>query len=122
MANENIFRMNVESDIRVASGILTESDMAGFPLCGDETHHNLYVYCYAAQLLKMGNWDIATTGALVSDPESGTVNADMVVVSTASRKPGLGHTSPKDAPKWEWECKDLEANENIGVDDIRNLR
>jgi hypothetical protein len=92
--------------------------MPGFQLCGDEAYHNLDVYCYAAQLVKVGSEDIATTGALVFDPESDTVKADMVVVSTTSRNPG--HTNWKDAPKWE--CKDLEANEDMGVDDIRNLR
>ena len=86
-ANENITRMNVESDICVASGILSELEMPGFRLGGEEAYHNPYVYCYAAQSLKVGNGDIATTGALVFDPASGTVNADMIVVSASCRKP-----------------------------------
>jgi len=88
VANENITKMNVESDICVASGILTEPDIPGFRLGGGkEAYHNVYVYCYAAQLLKVGSGDIATTGTLVFDPASGTVNADMIVVSASSRKP-----------------------------------
>ena len=90
--------------------------MPGFRLGGEEAYHSLYVYCYATQLLKVGSGDIATTGALVFDPASGTVKA---VVSASSRKPG--QTNQKDA-KWEWECKDLEANEDLGVEGIRNLR
>jgi hypothetical protein len=123
VANENITRTNVDSDICVASGILTRSelDMPRFRLGGEEAYYNLYVYCYAAQLLKVGSGEIATTGALVFDPAGDTVNADIIVVSASSRKPG--QTNRKDA-KWKWECKDLEANEDLGVDGygIRNLR
>jgi hypothetical protein len=124
VANENItLRINVDSDICVASGILTrgELDLPSFRLGGEEAYYNLYVYCYAAQLLKVGSGEIATTGALVFDPAGGTVNAEIIVVSASSRKPG--QTNRKDA-KWEWDCKDLEANEDLGVDGhgIRNLR
>jgi len=94
--------------------------MPGFRLGGEEAYHNLYVYCCAAQLLKVGSRDIATTRALAFDPASGTVNAgNMIVVSASSRQPE--RTNRKDA-KWEWECKDLEANEGLGVNGIRNLK
>ena len=109
--------MNVESDLRVASGVLTESepDMPEFQLCGDAAYHNLYVYYYAAQLLKVSRGDIATTGALASAPKSGSVNADMVVVSTTYRKPGIpiGRTQNRNVK--------ISRPMDMGVGDIRNL-
>ncbi|KIM35674.1 hypothetical protein M413DRAFT_326748 [Hebeloma cylindrosporum] len=120
--DEHIDRTNVESDIRVASGILRSGPCRRrLHVSREEPNQNLYFYCYVAHLLNLESWDdIATTGTLVFDPASGTVNADMVVVSSCSQK--QGHTTKWNDTNSAWEYKDLEANEDFGEDDIRNLR
>lgn len=119
MVNGNVNRMNLESDTRTASSILSGSRIK-MPFSPKEDSHNPPLYCYLAQLLNVGKQCIiATTGSLVFDPASGSVQAETLVFSTNSEK--CENIDDKDA-KLEWEFKDLEANESLEANEVKDAR
>jgi len=111
--------VNVESDIRAASSILSGSRVK-MPPSLEEGSHNLALYCYLAQLLNVGKQSIiAATASLVFNPASGNVQADVLVSSTNSAK--SENTNQKDT-KFEWKFKDLEANESLEAKEVKDGR
>ena len=62
---------------------------------------------------------IATTGSLVFDPASGSVQAETLVFSTNSEK--SENIDDKDA-KLEWEFKYLQANESLEANEVKDAR
>lgn len=74
-------------------------------------NHNL---CYLTHLLNSG--DIAVTGSLVSDPTSGNVQAETIIVSVNSE-----NTGQKDAGS-EWEFRELEATGDFDINRFRDFK
>jgi len=110
--------MDVESDIRAASRILSGSRIE-VPLSLEEGTPNLSLYCYLAQLLNLRERCVAAvTGSLVFDPTSGNIQAETIVLITNSDK----HTNQKDAKFESWEFKDLSANGGLEVNYVKGLK
>jgi hypothetical protein len=117
VVNGNVNMMNLESDIQAASSILSGSRVK-MPPSPEEGSHNLALYCYLAQLLNVGKRSIiAATVSLVFNPASGNVQADVLVSSTNS--PKSENTNRKDT-KLEWKFKDLEANESLEANEVKD--
>jgi hypothetical protein len=86
-ANENIPRMDLESDIRLASRMLGGSSINELRVWRpDSGDLNLTLYCYLSQLLSVGGRGIAVTGTMAFDSVLGRVRARMIVASTNSHK------------------------------------
>jgi hypothetical protein len=111
MTNESENRINIESNIRIASRILSGPSLIGPWQCygGDSGDRSLPLSCYLSQLLSVGERDIAVTGTLAFDSASGKVKAKTIVAVTNSLK--STNIDQKDT-KSEWEFKDLDANED----------
>ena len=112
--DENI-RMTVESDLRLASRILSGSSIDELRLWPEDSVPKLTLYCYLSQVLSIGTRCIAATGSLGFDSALGRVRAQMVVAST---NPHESENMDGRNTNQEWEFKDLEANADLKVTDI----
>lgn len=115
----NVDRMNISSDIRAASNILSGSRITGRKELSrkEGTNRNLSFHCYLTHLLNSGQQcDIAATGSLVSDPTSGNVQAETIVVSINSENTGQKDTGS------EWEFRELKPTENFDVNRFRDFK
>lgn len=117
-AIDNLSTSDIEFDIHTASSILNGS-CTGIQLSHklEESNHNLSLYCHFAQLLSVGKHCVTATGSLAVDPLSGNVQAKSIVVATNSDN--FENTDGKDT-KFEWEFKDLQANESLEVMEVKD--
>ena len=120
MANENESRMDLESNIRIASRILSGSpNISPWQYWGgDSGDPNLPLFCYLSQLLSMEGRGIAVTGTIAFDSATGKVKAKTIVAPTNSHKSKNTELDTKS----EWEFKDLEANEDLKVTDVTDRK
>jgi hypothetical protein len=111
--NEN--RLNLESNIGIASRILSGSPIDEWLFWGgDSKDRNLPLFCHLSRLLCVGKRGIAATGTLPLDSATGKAKAKTIVASTNPHK-----SNQKDA-KSEWKFKDLKANGDLSVTDIKD--